>query len=109
MSMTKTTSNTILQNKCSHHELQILGDYWTLAIIQTLTDGEKRFCQIERELTHINPTTLSTRLKKLEEQKMIERKEETVDKISVAYVLTEKGQGIIPVLQEIRNFANKYL
>ncbi|MFZ5535228.1 MAG: winged helix-turn-helix transcriptional regulator [Patescibacteria group bacterium] len=101
-----TQSNT---NKCSAHELQILGDYWTLSIIQVLSASEKRFSEIERELASINPTTLSNRLKKLEEQGLIVRKEETVDKLSVVYALTDKGIGILPILKQIKLFAEKYL
>lgn len=94
---------------CSKTELKILGDFWTLQIIQSLADGQKRFSELERMLPEINPTTLTARLKKLMTQKLILRSEETVDKISVAYSLTEKGKGILPVLVQIRQFAETYL
>ena len=95
--------------KCSPKELKMLGDFWTLAILQVLGTSEKRFSEIERELTKASPTTLTNRLKKLEEQKLIKRKEETVDKLSVVYSLTDKGRGTLPILHEIRLFANKFL
>ena len=95
--------------KCSSAELKILGDYWTLQIIQTLSDGEKRFTELQKELKSISPTTLTSRLKKLELQKIIRRKEETVDKLSVTYALTDKGCGILPILTEIKLFAKKHL
>jgi len=97
------------EEKCSNEELKILGDFWTLAIIQAIDGGEKRFAQLERELPQVNPTTLSNRLKKLEEQGIIKRQEETLDKLSVVYSLTEKGNGIMPILAEIRVFADKFL
>lgn len=87
--------------KCTSHELKILGDFWTLEIIQTLADGEKRFSQIERDLPTINPTTLTTRLKKLKDQKMIS--------FDIGYKLTAKGQGVLPILKTIKSFAQKYL
>ena len=98
-----------LYSKCSSKELKILGDFWTLEIIQTLADGEKRFSQLELEVKRINPTTLTNRLKKLEYQKIIKRAEETVDKLSVVYSLTEKGRGILPILSQIKIFADRYL
>lgn len=98
-----------IHNKCLTKELKILGDFWTLSIIQALKDRDKRFCQIERDLSKINPTTLSSRLKKLEKERIIKRLEETVDNISVVYSLTEKGRGIIPILSEIQKFADKFL
>src|SRR3989344_246365 len=76
-------------SKCSSHELKMLGDFWTLQIIQILSDGEIRFSRLESELPLINPTTLSNRLKRLESQKIIKRKEETLDKLSVVYCLTK--------------------
>ncbi len=96
------------EEKCSNEELKMLGDFWTLAIIQAIDGGEKRFAQLERELSDVNPTTLSNRLKKLEEQGIIKRQEETVNNLSVAYSLTEKGNGIMPILHEIRVFADKF-
>ncbi len=95
--------------KCSSKELKILGDFWTLQIIQSLADGQKRFSELERMIPGINPTTLTARLRKLILQQLVLRSEETVDKISVAYSLTAKGRVILPVLNEIRQFAEKYL
>jgi DNA-binding HxlR family transcriptional regulator len=96
-------------SKCSEKELKMLGDFWTLAIIQALHGDEKRFSQLERELIDANPSTLTNRLKKLEQQKIIKRKKETLDKLSVVYELTDKGKGIMPVLDQIKLFAEKYL
>lgn len=95
--------------KCSSHELKILGDYWTLQIIQSLADREMRFSELERELPQINPTTLAGRLKKLENQGIISRSKETLNKLSVFYALTDKGRGILPILAQIKHFADKYL
>lgn len=96
-------------DKCSNTELKMLGDFWILAIVQALNDSEQRFSELQRELTKASPTTLTNRLKKLEEQRIIKRKEETVDKLSVVYSLTDKGRGILPILKEIQVFATKFL
>ena len=95
-------------SKCTEKELKILGDFWTLAIIQALSDSSKRFSKLQKE-QKINPTTLTNRLKKLENLKFVKRSEETVDKISVVYSLTKKGQGTLPVLKQIKLFSEKYL
>lgn len=97
------------RGKCSNTELKMLGDFWTLAIVQALNDSVKRFSELQRKLTKASPTTLANRLKRLEEQKIIKRKEETVDKLSVVYSLTDKGRGILPILKEIQVFATKFL
>ncbi len=95
--------------QCSSKSMKMLGDFWTLAIIDSLNSGEKRFSEIERSLEHCNPVTLSNRLKKLEADGMIERHEETLDKLSVVYSLTKKGKGIVPILKQIQKFADRYL
>lgn len=94
---------------CSSDGLKMLGDFWTLYVIEILSHGEKRFCQLQRELEDINPTTLTNRLKQLEKERIIRREEEKFNKLSVTYTLTDKGKGILPILKEIQAFADKYL
>ncbi len=89
--------------------ISLLGDTWTLAIIGSLAKEEQRFCELQRSLDGLNPVTLTQRLKKLEKEKIISRKEETVDKISVVYALTTKGRSILPVIEELEKYANKFL
>ncbi|HKB88370.1 MAG TPA: helix-turn-helix domain-containing protein [Patescibacteria group bacterium] len=89
--------------------LEMLGDFWTLSIIQVLAPSQKRFKEIEKEISGINPTTLSGRLKKLEKEGLVSRKEETLNKLSVVYALTAKGRGILPILIQIRKFSTKFL
>lgn len=87
----------------------LVGDFWILRIIDTLQSGEKRYCQIERAISGINPVTLTSRLKKLEHAQVIERFTETHDRQSVAYALTDKGRGLIPILEAIKTFTHEYL
>lgn len=89
--------------------ISLLGDTWTLAIIGSLAKEEQRFCELQRSLDGLNPVTLTQRLKKLEKEKIISRMEETVDKISVVYGLTTKGRSILPVIEELEKYANKFL
>lgn len=97
------------KSTCSATELKMLGDFWTLEIIQSLQDGEKRFSELERSLPGINPTTLTDRLKKLDAQRVISRQKGVIDNISVLYALTPKGRGILPVLAQIKIFADTFL
>ena len=94
---------------CTREGLKIFGDAWTLFIFSSLADGEKRFCELQRRLDNINPVTLTSRLKKLEKLGFIQRKEELIDKLSVSYCLTKKGEGTLPILREIEHYAKKYL
>lgn len=79
-----------------------------LCIIHHLSEKEMRFNEIQRSVNGLNPATLSDRLKRLERDGIVERKEETLDKVSVVYSLTDKGRGIIPVIDEIAKFSQKF-
>ncbi len=85
--------------------MKLLGDYWTLRIIDDLRTGETRFCELQRDLDNINPTTLTNRLKKLEEANLIQRSEETVDKISVTYSLSSLGKEVLPIIKALDRFS----
>lgn len=93
-----------LSSKTCISTLKLLGDYWTLRIIDALQAGELRFCEVQRRVDNLNPVTLTDRLKKLEEAELVTRAEDTVDKISVTYRLTERGTQALPVLDAINNF-----
>ncbi len=103
-----TDNNTHISDELNNG-IKMLGDAWILCIVGTLAKKEMRFNEIQRAIEGINPTTLADRLKKLENEKMIKRQEETVDKLSVVYSLTDKGKGILPTLREIQAFADKFL
>ena len=87
--------------------IKLLGDYWTLRIIDTLKYGELRFCELQRLLNNVNPVTLTNRLKKLETAQLIRRCEATQDKISVSYALTNLGREALPILVLLDEFAIK--
>lgn len=88
-----------------NNTLKILGDFWTLRIIGALESGPMRFCEIERTLQNSNPVTLTNRLKKLEKFSYVARSAETVDRQSVSYALTTKGEKVLPVVASLRDLS----
>lgn len=94
------------QKTCSD-SLKLLADFWTLRIIDALKEGELRYCEIQRQAENINPVTLSSRLKKLEQAGIVRRHDHAQDKISVSYYLTPLGQSAIPVLNAVNQFSRK--
>lgn len=89
--------------------IKMLGDAWSLRILYVLSDRPMRFNELSREVSDICPVTLTNRLKKLRTAKMITRREETVDKLSVVYELTDKGRAIQPIVNEMNKFGEKFL
>lgn len=103
------TKKSSSEAKCPKQALEMFGDYQTLSIVDTLAIGEMRYCELQRALDNMNPVTLARRLKKLEDDGIIERREETIDKLSVSYRLLAKGEHMLPVLRSIKEFAEKHL
>ncbi len=88
--------------------LKLLGDYWTLRLIDALdSNNAKRFCELQRELDNLNPVTLTNRLKKLENAKLINRYESRDDKVAVSYGLNNYGRKALPVITALNKFAEQ--
>ena len=82
--------------------LDIVGDKWTLVIIkQMLLEGKKTFKGFSESDEAIASNILSSRLKMLEELKIITREKLPHNKKTNIYVLTEKGLGLTPTIIEL--------
>jgi DNA-binding HxlR family transcriptional regulator len=81
----------------------LLSDTWTMLIMHDLLSGPKGFCELERSLEGISTRTLTNKLKKLEEEKMVKKNKEG------QYQATEKGKGLRAVETAMRKYGEKYL
>jgi DNA-binding HxlR family transcriptional regulator len=82
---------------------------WTLLVIRDLADGRSRFCELERSLEGISPRTLSLRLRALEEEGIVERQTFPEVPPRVEYVLTDKGRGLVPLIEDMRAYGREWL
>ena len=78
--------------------LDIVGERWTILILRDIAYGVSRFKEILRSLDGIPSNLLSRRLKRLEEQGIIERSFYSQHPPRAEYRLTAKGQRLIPLL-----------
>ncbi|HLV45780.1 MAG TPA: helix-turn-helix domain-containing protein [Flavobacterium sp.] len=87
------------------YSIDLLSKKWTLPIIYALVKkSPKRFKELEREITGISPNILSTRLKELEFNHLIEREVFPTIPPTVEYGLTEHANGLKSVFNELENF-----
>ena len=87
----------------------IICGKWTILVIRDLAEGRSRFCELERSLAGISPRTLSLRLRALEEQGMVARHTYPEVPPRVEYSLTEKGEALVPLIEDMRRYGREYL
>ena len=88
---------------------ELIGTKWTALIVHDLSEGARRFSELERACPGISPRTLSERLDTLEASGLIARECYAEAPPRVEYTLTEKGRGLLPVIEEMRRFGHDWL
>lgn len=89
---------------------RIIGQKWTLQIVNHLIhDRTLRFCELQEALGGVNPSTLSSRLKMLEEEGLVCRTQRSTVPPHVEYSLTAKGESLDVVIGAVRGWGNRWL
>jgi DNA-binding HxlR family transcriptional regulator len=83
--------------------LDLVGERWTLIIIQELLHSPRRYGELRRLLPGIGSNVLSDRLKRLEAGNLIERVPGAVG-MGVRYSLTSRGKDLGPALALFRQW-----
>jgi DNA-binding HxlR family transcriptional regulator len=87
----------------------IIGAKWTAVLVHDLSEGSRRFSDLERALPGISPRTLSERLRALEQEGILERRSYAESPPRVEYELTAKGQALLPITEAMRQFGHDWL
>lgn len=88
--------------------LQIVGGRWKGIVIWNLREDKKRFSELKRILVTINDKVLSQVLKDLVEQGVVHRKVNEVVPPNVEYSLTEEGKKLLPIMQAMSDYGQKF-
>ncbi|MDO5147359.1 MAG: helix-turn-helix domain-containing protein [Eubacteriales bacterium] len=82
--------------------LEIFGGKWKSRVICVLNEKNVlRYSEIRKEMMNITDAVLSTTLKDLIRNGIVERKQYDEIPPRVEYSLTEKGKSVVPILQSI--------
>jgi len=84
---------------------EIIGAKWTALLVHDLSEGPRRFSELEHSCAGISPRTLSERLRALED----ERHSYAESPPRVEYELTAKGDALLPIIEEMRRFGHSWL
>jgi DNA-binding HxlR family transcriptional regulator len=81
--------------------LFVIGGKWKLRIIVALSEGNKRFNELQRTIDGISAKVLSTELKDLELNGFVRRNVFTTTPVVVEYELTEYSDSLQGILHEL--------
>ena len=87
---------------------KILQGKWAILVLHELSQGTRRFNELERGL-QITHATLSSQLKSLEREGIVRRTVYPEVPPKVEYSLTETGRSLMPVLVAMRDWGADYL
>jgi DNA-binding HxlR family transcriptional regulator len=88
---------------------EIIGAKWTALLVHDLSEGARRFSELEHACPGISPRTLSERLRALETEQIVVRRSYPESPPRVEYELTEKGAALLPIITEMRRFGHSWL
>jgi DNA-binding HxlR family transcriptional regulator len=87
--------------------LTVLGEKWSLLVVRELALGVHRFDQIQRN-TGAPRDILTSRLRRLEEEGVLEKRPYQERPVRYSYRLTEAGNELRPILLALSQWGEKW-
>lgn len=88
--------------------LKMTGCKWKILIIRDLLTGTKRFGELKKSVSGITQKVLTSKLRELEEDGLIERKVYPQIPPKVEYTLTDVGYSLRPVIDCLKEWGRDY-
>ncbi|MFY1637822.1 winged helix-turn-helix transcriptional regulator [Solwaraspora sp. WMMB335] len=88
--------------------LGVVGEWWTLLILHDAFDGYTRFDQFQENL-RISSSILTSRLKTLTANGLLERRRYQSQPDRYEYLLTDRGRSLRPVVVALAAWGNSQL
>lgn len=85
-----------------------IGNKWKPIIVNVIRERTVRFGQLDAIIPHITRKVLTEQLKELEEDGLLKRISYKEIPPRVEYFLTEKGLGLLPIIDLIKEWNTKY-
>jgi DNA-binding HxlR family transcriptional regulator len=82
--------------------LQVLGDKWTLLVVRDLARAPRRTTELIAALHPISSRTLVERLREMEHDELVERRDLGGSPPHVEYALTARGRLLLPLIDMLR-------
>jgi DNA-binding HxlR family transcriptional regulator/peroxiredoxin len=88
--------------------LGVMGDGWTFLIVRDIAGGTTRFDALQRALG-VSRRALTERLTRLVEHGVLRRREYSAHPPRFDYLLTAKGEGLLPVLVALQDWGTRHV
>ena len=88
---------------------EIIGAKWTALLVHDLSEGPRRFSELEHSCSGISPRTLAERLRALEQEGIVVRESYPERPPRVEYELTAKGRALLPIIETMRAYGATWL
>lgn len=82
--------------------LTMISDKWKVLILRDLLTGTKRFGELKKSLTGVSQKVLTSQLREMEENGLVERKAYPEVPPRVEYSLTPLGRSLQPIMDAMR-------
>lgn len=89
------------QYRALQDTLYVIGGKWTIPVINSICNGNKRFKEIERSLPGITKRMLSMELKRMEMNKVVVRTVYNTTPVLIEYNVTEYCKSFGPIIFEM--------
>jgi len=104
----KEYSNSIIEICPIRNVVARFGDKWSLLVLLVISGaGVVRFNELGRMIPDISTRVLSTTLKTLEADGLIDRKVYAQVPPKVEYTLTDTGRSLIPLIMQLTEWAQQ--
>jgi len=90
------------------NSLELVGDRWTLLVVRDLLKGRTRFSELRESVEGIPPAILSARLRMLEANGVVVRRQYQDHPPRAAYRLTAKGHALGVVVGALASWGEQF-
>jgi DNA-binding HxlR family transcriptional regulator len=89
--------------------LAAIGGKWKLIILYWLAESPKHFAGLQRAMSGISQKVLTEQLRELVNDGIVKREAQGAIPAPVEYSLTEYGQSVLPLVEDVRLWGQEHL
>ena len=89
--------------------MSTIGDKWSALLVNALADGPRRHGELARTVAGVSQKMLTQTLRTLERDGLVTRSITPTVPVRVDYELTELGQSLVPILQQLKQWSETHI